>query len=812
MGPAFAAALVFLSSLTATAFASAIDSAPANPFLVKIDGTGAYSAALPDWPDFTLTSEAPTIVVNGVRQTLTALSAPQPFTGQDTLGSFKGQGLTFGLNGQPLMMASIFAYDSLPLVVFDSFFPQEIAVNGSYQDKDVVSTSFPSFQAPTSPSPSVGLMRFFGPFLDDGVWGPTIQPWGSENLMTEGSEGGPIAFFDQAANHSVWLSPFSSFMAASLAQDKETRALRGGFMGSLKSIPAGSSVSFGLWYGRSINAAATGWGAALLQKYGKSHVGRTFDFTATHLMYSTDHGAYFWYAEGGFNNSLDALLAINTEAQEKKIPYRSLLLDSWWYYKGIGDGVKLWSAMPQIFPGGNLGIRELKNQTGWAILAHNRYFSSDNVYAKQNGGDYQFYVDAPGSPAGGQMALPTEQRFWNDLLNNATREWGLSAYLQDWLFNSFLGVDLLTSDINAGRLWLEQMNAGLEQIGLPAQFCMPFPRHALQSVELSQITQVRPSDDHVPGDLNYHLQWRIGYSSIFAAALALAPSKDNFYSSNSVEPGGSNGNNTETSPSMQNALSCLTAGPVAVADGPGHANEAEIMRSCNEDGRLLHPSFPVVALDSEITARVNDGWPGPKGEIYATHTQIGSWVWAHVFAASTNGTYSVSRSEVAAVIGARIALRNGGYTAQAVAAVGDPRDIAWGTAADLGTVAYSLNTTTFDINANGSLVVQPLFDDNNPIVIPTVGETNFALWHTAPVFSNGWALLGEMSKYVPVSEYRVQSVAVMGTDLLVELMGKAGELVPLSFWEQATGKVVTLQCKLDAGGRAKAAMPYEICS
>ena len=55
-------------------------------------------------------------------------------------------------------------------------------------------------------------------------------------------------------------------------------------------------------------------------------------------------------------------------------------LDSWWYFKGEHDGVKNWTAMPSIFPH---GIEEVAIQTGWPIVAHNRYWSGDTDYAKQ---------------------------------------------------------------------------------------------------------------------------------------------------------------------------------------------------------------------------------------------------------------------------------------------------------------------------------------------------------------------------------------------------------------------------------------------
>jgi len=87
------------------------------------------------------------------------------------------------------------------------------------------------------------------------------------------------------------------------------------------------------------------------------------------------------------------------------------------------------------------------------------------------------------------------------------------------------------------------------------------------------------------------------------------------------------------------------------------------------------------------------------------------------------------------------------------------------------------------------------------------------VWHTAPVHANGWALLGELGKYVPVSEARVhwQALEVAGPDLFVAVRGQAGEAVALSFWDAGAAKATTVACVLDAAGRATAVMPYGVC-
>lgn len=105
-----------------------------------------------------------------------------------------------------------------------------------------------------------------------------------------------------------------------------------------------------------------------------------------------------------------------------------MLLDSWWYFKGNGGGVSNWTARPDIFTGGNAGIAALVARTGWKVTAHNRYWADNTVYAKANGGEWDFYIDPPSR---GGMSLPLQQEFWTWLLTKSVSEWGLTTYEQD---------------------------------------------------------------------------------------------------------------------------------------------------------------------------------------------------------------------------------------------------------------------------------------------------------------------------------------------------------------------------------------------
>ena len=70
-----------------------------------------------------------------------------------------------------------------------------------------------------------------------------------------------------------------------------------------------------------------------------------------------------------------------------------------WYYKGRGSGVKEWVARPDVFPH---GAESVFNATEWPVVAHNRMWSADTVYAKANGGKWDFIVEQ-------DLAMPVDQ-------------------------------------------------------------------------------------------------------------------------------------------------------------------------------------------------------------------------------------------------------------------------------------------------------------------------------------------------------------------------------------------------------------------
>ena len=361
-----------------------------------------------------------------------------------------------------------------------------------------------------------------------GEGGKHAGQWTStNNVIRTGMQGGPLVLFNitqDGEGDTLILSPFSHFMATSLTQKNKTTGniLEFGVMGSMSTIPANYMHSMLVFYSpRGVNNAMREWGQTMQRAFNRTNQNRLSDITINYLGYYTDNGGYYYYnTEQGMNYEATMI----NVAHQIPLPFHYIQLDSWWYFKGIGEGVQQWTARPDVFPDGlNVLHRRLQNIP---IAAHNRYWAYDNVY-KQH---YAFALDVANS-----KALPIgNDSFWTDFFVEA-RNWGLVLYEQDWLNVQTIGFLPTRTDINLGEQWLTSMGAGAEKVGMNIQYCMSLPRHILQALQIPRVTHARASDDYA-----VHLkdrtksQWNIGISSMFADAIGLAPFKDVLWSTSST--------------------------------------------------------------------------------------------------------------------------------------------------------------------------------------------------------------------------------------------------------------------------------------
>lgn len=144
------------------------------------------------------------------------------------------------------------------------------------------------------------------------------------------------------------------------------------------------------------------------------------------------------------------------------------------------------------------------------------------------------------------------------------------------------------------------MGAAADQVGINIQYCLSFPRHALQALKIPRVTQVRVSNDYAVHLSQHNSQWNIGVSSMLADAIGLAPFKDVFWS-NSNEPGSPyNASAIEPVPDREILIATLSTGPVAPGDAINYTDVHRIMRCCNENGLILKPDRPITLIDQLV--------------------------------------------------------------------------------------------------------------------------------------------------------------------------------------------------------------------
>jgi hypothetical protein len=571
--------------------------------------TGAYTVAVGGATWFT---SAATGYTSGGKMLSTAdgslkLQGATKGSGSDASGEYKGTTLTWDGGA---FVTEFREYSDM--IVFEQSFPKGVQGTNSdaetdpYSLRDDVSSAFPAFV--TNATGQQGFLAFSGDMTGSGA------KYGRGLDVPSGVSGfGPTCFFSEDLKTSVVLSSFSQFMAASNSVGGGTAEY--GLQGSITAVPADYSLSFVIAESSAggVNAAFEEWGDKLLHRYGKSREMTYRDFSLNYLGYSTDNGAYYYYqtedhtpgkriSQGGDagkwsgpgKDYQQTLIDVKDYADQEAIPYKYVLLDSWWYYQGVGGGVTNWIGRPDIFPQGNSYLR---NKTGWPIMGHNRYWAIDNIYATQNGGDYGFDIEKTGEGEGFKnFAWPTEQRFWDDLMYNSS-QWGLFMYEQDWLDTEYDNVRHLNYNASAARTWLLQMGTAAARNDLTIQYCMSHCRHIMQSVEIPAVTNARASGDyHAGGD-----QWKpLGTTGIFAWAVAIAPTKDNYWSTD-VQTGSAYGDFAKIKESynrLQAAVSTLSKGPVAPSDKIGRSDVALIMKSCAADGKLLQGDKPAMVIDA----------------------------------------------------------------------------------------------------------------------------------------------------------------------------------------------------------------------
>ena len=283
--------------------AAAAQPPPGNPLRLAVAADGSYTLGHASWPALSLASAPIGVQLRGAwlsptDKTLLLQGPPVVTPGADSWGAFNETTLTWAAAaapGAPLAVASFKVYADAPAVAFSLSFPNGLTTGeNDTRAKDGVAAAFPSWALPAEGP--LGFFQWAGAFINRGVSGPPTGKWAAPGAgLNGGMAGGPLVLLDgTAAGGALVLAPASEFMAVSVAVTggAGAEAVSVGPVGSFAALPPAWAYDYVAWAGTGVNAAVEAWGAAMMARYGKPRDLSKGDFTNTHLIFNTDHGAY----------------------------------------------------------------------------------------------------------------------------------------------------------------------------------------------------------------------------------------------------------------------------------------------------------------------------------------------------------------------------------------------------------------------------------------------------------------------------------------------------------------------------------------
>ncbi|CAM4906224.1 unnamed protein product [Rotaria socialis] len=658
------------------------------------------------------------------------------------------------------------------IILFEQYFPIDLSGMSQGNDRNTFkysSTAFPRFKVSFNQTDQYAIDQL-GHFTFLDAWDLNMRGVGLKNVFTGGLySGNPLVLYNLTKiDSNIILSSLTNFMTNFQTRSPSLNYhLSCGLHGrvhqivksfSLKTILLASEPKQG------INQIVNLWGKLMLQYYGKQHIKEQKDlhrdFYVSKLGYYTDTGAYYWYHTESNLTYEQTFIKLKQYHVNERIPIQYYELDSYWYYKqnnytGEHGGIMLYEPRPDVFPNGIDGLQ--KDVLHTPLIVHHKYYSTDNLY--QN--TYRFVNGSVGG-----VSLPLDQTFFNKIFSQV-KQWGVEILIQDWLSSVYEDMPESSWDVQTAREYHIHLAEGAKQAGVKIIYCMPLNPDIMETLENTQVHYMRVSDDYSE-NIN---QWNIGRVSMITWAIGVIPFKDTFWTT-SMQPESRYGNFTEPNIHLNALIALMSLGGVAISDKIGNTNITVVNRLCRLDGVLFRPERPATAMDSTFLAS-----GGPKGEMWHTYSSDGQQSTFVEYVMITNLTepYLFSWNE----------LSNTEEDDNPIRIVSDmyvafefenPKDYYW---------FSSINSSTIVMPS----CAQDLATHHSP----------FHLYIFVPFSKiSNWILFGELSKQLPITKQRFESIQNTADSLHVNVIGVYGEQVPITvgYCEHVFGKIdiFTVEC------------------
>lgn len=344
-------------------------------------------------------------------------------------------------------------------------------------------------------------------------------------------------------------------------------------------------------------------------------------------------------------------------------------------------------------------------------------------------------------------------------------------------------VDDFVTTVDAADAWQRGMADAARERNVSVQWCYATPADVLNSVTMPAVTNFRVSFDFC-----YGASWDVGVSSLLVWALGKHPSKDTFWTTDNgraATPGcpWTPDHEAPAAP-LHLTLALLSGGPVGVSDALGFTDVDLLKSAISADGTLLKANKALTSID----AILSDKPTKPDGHVLATHAGSPR-LSARVFVSfKLKAPYAVPADEFYPPL-----LHNATY------AVRERLGAPCVDRADASTCVALVQSS----NA-GPVVVLPASDFSN-----VTGGSDFApaLTTLTPLCDNGHALLGDLTKLVPLSSARFVDLQCTRHGIAASLVGAPHEQVPLTYLRpnaDGTHRIQLLTLVIPPSGRLDA--------
>ena len=707
-----------------------------------------------------------------------SMAEQKTINGADVIGSFTGVETHWETADGISFVTSANTYPTLGNVVTFSYrIAKGPLVNTNSDNATNVITNFPALSIANS---AFGInSQSNATFLS---WRGTFINAQNSPKAASGTTSGPHVYINGQAPVDeadvIIMSYFDHFMSSSQT-DVRYNGMHAdwipGISQSVTSLPTNFSQTFIIYYGnRGLTQAMYDWGQLMQSTHSPTgKLVRMPDPTLEYLGYQTDNGAMYCFCRG---NCIDTLLDEKAYLDSIKVPIQYLSHQGdWWQGGGSPWCIGEWEPNGRY---SGMSVSDFQKKFGVPLQLYAPNFCNSSKYAKSNGGKWEM-VDANVSLPGCNIfsfkspSPASAAKFYNWFFQLGI-SMGMESFEIDFLNQNYNCVPALRESPEAIEMWMLGLHEAAVQQNQPMQWCMATPTNVMASLNYPSVTNFRSSNDYM-----YGTSYRIGSSSLLLWALGAAPSKDTFWTTDNMplatKLGGCGAkqgcppDHSNISLELHTMLALLSTGPVGFSDAINMTNASLIMRTCQQNGTLLKPAKAVTTVDAAFsTSRA------PAGSVYGTYCGNSTLAVAFLLVSfSMQESWNVTIADLWSP--SAIPRPTGG----ALPSMPFVYRLRWNHPVCVhnkpASQCVQIVELKEDVTSSTVLEIPPQIDSKEHHLAPCLTT----VW---PVFCpNGWVLLGELSKYVPLAESRFPAFyRCTEAGLSTTVRGEPGEVVSVT--------------------------------